>query len=120
MPILDAVPPATLVQGAISPLASAFTSHFTLLPFALVLPALLLAEEHTPASLEAIHVVSLVEVSVLPLADSLAVRVPVREVPDVDLALLQRELSKALHLSADPVANVSLSEHVVVCRNLRR
>jgi hypothetical protein len=81
---------------------------------------LLLAEEHTPTRLEAIDIVSLVKVTVLPLADSLAVRVPVRKVADVDLALLQRELSKAFHLSANPVADIGLSEHTVVCRDLRR
>ena len=59
-----------------------------------------------------IDVVAIVEISVVKLADAMTIRYVVHEVAIVELSLGQRVLSNAFHLAKNPIALVSLLEHI--------
>ena len=108
MAVLDAVAPRARVHRAVSPLARPEASHAAHLPLAFVLPALFLADEHAMASLIAVHVLAIIEVSVRKFSDSMPVRNVAGKVAIVELSLREGVLAKAFHLSHDPVALVRL------------
>lgn len=87
MAIFSAVPPHSSVHSAVTPLASALASHSPHLPFTLVLPALLLANEHASASLVPIFILTVIQISIGKLSDSVAIRNVVFEVAIVEFAL---------------------------------
>ena len=60
--------------------------------------------------LESIHVVALVKVTVVPLSNSLPVRVALEEIADVNFVFLEPELAKAFHSPVNPVSDVSFEE----------
>ena len=109
---LRTVLPCSFVHGTISPLADALTCHSSLQPLPFILPPLLLADEHAMSGLVPIDVVTIIEITVVKLADTMSIRYVVHEVTVVEFALGERVLSDAFHLAEKPVAFVSLLEHI--------
>lgn len=114
MAILRTIDPTALVHRPIAPLASTRAGHSTHLPLAIILPALFLTNEHTYTRLVPIHVISIIEVTIGKLSDSVAVRNIVLKVAVIKLAFGKRVLADALHLAGDPVALICLLERVDV------
>ena len=110
MAILCTVDPTALVHSAVSPLASARAGHSTHLPLAIVLPALLLTNEHAYTRLIAVHVVAIIEVTISKLSDSMAVRDIVLEVAIIEFAFGKRVLADSFHLASDPITLIHLLE----------
>ena len=106
MSFFDAVFPRACVHSAIAPLTSAVSRHSAHIPFSIVLPSLLLADENTFASLVSINVRTIIEVSIPKLPDAVAIWNVALEVAVVEFALRQRVLAQTLHLAMDPAALV--------------
>ena len=102
--------PAALVHGTVAPLASACTCHSSHVPLALILPSLLLTDEHSLARLVPVQVGAIVEVGISELTYAMAIGNVVLEVAVVEFALRETILSEALHFTMDPVTFVSLLE----------
>ena len=117
---LRTVLPCSFVHGTISPLADALTRHSSLQPLPFILPPLLLADEHAMSGLVPIDVVTIIEVTVVKLADAMAIGYVVHEVAVVEFALGERVLSDAFHLAEHPVALVGLLEHISASKVLFR
>lgn len=109
MALFGAFLPLALVHCAIRPLAETFTGHLAFDPLSLILPALYCAHEQTDALLKSVRIISLVKISVLPLADAAAVWEAMLELSEVDLALLESQLTASMHRTFTPVALVNLA-----------
>ena len=112
MAFLRTILPRSFVHRAVTPLADALTCHSSLQPLPLILPALLLADEHAVSGLVPIDIVTIVEIPVVKLADAMSIGYVVHEVAVVEFSLGKRVLTDALHLAENPVALVRLLEHV--------
>lgn len=108
--VLHAVAPCARVHRAVPPLARPEASHAPHLPLTFVLPSLFLADEHALTSLIAVHVQTIVKVTIGKLSDSVTVRDVTIEVAIVELSFRKGVLTQAFHLAHDPVAFVRLLE----------
>jgi len=67
---LNTLRPVPTITSPITPLASTKTCHFSVGPFPLILPPLILREQQAVPMLEASLILTLIEVAVLPLANA--------------------------------------------------
>jgi hypothetical protein len=98
-----------LINSAIGPLTKSFSSHFTLNPFALILPALSRAYKEPNSLLESIDIVAFIKIPVLPLPYAATVRESVFELTKIDLTFAKSQLTSTVHSALVPVALVYLA-----------
>ena len=106
MAFLGTVPPVSTVHGSIAPLTRALARHTAHLPLALILPALLLTDEHAEARLVAISILAVVEISIRELPDPMSVGYIVLEVSVVEFTFGESVASDALHATEHPASLV--------------
>lgn len=106
MALLLTVVPHPGVCGAISPLADSDAVHLAIGPLAVVLPALLLADEQALALLEAFHVLALIVVAVAPLSDAQPTGQTHFELAREAFRSGKKEFPVPVHLALLPVALV--------------
>ena len=116
MTLFGTISPHTRIHGSITPLTVSLARHTPHDPLTLVLPALLLTDEHPLASLIAIDVQTVIQVSIRKLPNTVTVRDIVLEVTIIELALRQGILSETLHLTIAPITLVRLLEEAIVTR----